>query len=257
VETDVFGLVVFADGALMMPYLRTVPTAVSGLSAGLQTKAFYDSSAKVPVKNWGAAAGIFGNLIIPDFTYKLQYQVYTGNFQPQFYNSAYERNRAQFVLDTLDYLATGAATLNTYSMGIYGQAGFKIGKIVTMNAGYFWPWDFDPVSHSLTYNPSNDHFILNLAIGKIVPIVPISGGFSYERSGFVHTLQSGGLSGALFDAHTVVTANLSYTVSPIMDVTLMYTVLAARDSFGNLIYVGSSLLPQTNTSVSVETQIHL
>jgi hypothetical protein len=256
VETDALGLILFADGALMMPYLRTAPTGFPSLKPGLQTAAFYDKSAQIPVKNWGAATGIFGNLITPDFTYKLQYQLYTGNFQPQFYDSAYERNRAQFVLGTLDYLANGAANLNTYYMGIYGQAGFKIGKFVTFNAGYFWPWDYDATSRTLTYNPSDDHFLMALQVGQL-PIIPISGGFSYERSGFVYTLQHGGVSGALFDAQTVVTANVSYAVSPIMDVTLLYTVIAARDGFGNLIYVPGSLLPETNTSVSVQTQIHL
>jgi hypothetical protein len=259
VETDFLGLIVFADGAVLVPYLRTVPTnpSYSSLSTGVQTKAFYDKSAQIPVKNWGAAAGIFGNLVTPDFTYKLQYQLYTGKFRPQFYDSAYERNRAQFVLDTLDYLASGAATLNAYNMGIYGQAGFKIGKIVTFSAGYFWPWDYDLTDHSLTYNPRNDHFLLDLSIGQIVPIVPLSGGFSYERSGFVHTLESSGLSGALFDANTVVSANVTYAVSPIMDVTLLYSVVAARDASGNLIYEAGSLLPKTNASISIQTQIHL
>ncbi len=257
VETDALGLIVFADGSLLMPYLRTVPTdpAFNHLSAGMQTTAFYDKSAKIPFKNWGTAAGILGNLITPDFTYKLQYQLYSGNFQPQFYDSGYERNRAQFVYNSLTYIASGAATLNTYNMGIYGQAGFKIGKIVTFSAGYFWPWDYDLTSHTLTYNPDNDHFMMNLAIGQL-PIIPISGGFSYERSGFVSTLEHG-VSGALFDANTVVTANLTYAVSPIMDVTMLYTVVAARDSLGNLIYKPGTLLPETNASVSVETQIHL
>ena len=76
----------------------------------MPTKAFLDSSATMPLKNWGAAAGFLGNLIIPDFTYRLQYQVYTGNFRPQFYDSAYERNRGRYVLNTLNYLSTSAAT---------------------------------------------------------------------------------------------------------------------------------------------------
>ena len=53
-----------------------------GSRRGLATKAFLDSSARMPVKNWGAAAGFLGNLIIPDFTYRLQYELYTGSFQP-------------------------------------------------------------------------------------------------------------------------------------------------------------------------------
>ena len=259
IETNVFGLVLFADGSVLAPYLRTVPTGTySGLKAGLQTDAFYNKSAKIPVKNWGAAAGIFGNLISPDFTYKVQYQLYTGTFQPEFYNAAYTRNRAMFVAETLAYLESGAATINSYNMGIYGEAGFKIGKIVTFSAGYFWPWDYDPNNHSLTYDSSQDHFVIDLGIGQIVPVVPVSGGFSYERFGFVHTLQHQGVSGALFDANTVVSAHLTYAVSPIMDLTMLYSVVAAYDANGNIIPdPNNPLLPKTNASVSVETQIHL
>ena len=257
VESDALGLILFADGALLVPYLRTVPTLYPSLKAGVQTDAFYDRSSDIKVKNWGAAAGVFGNLVSPDFTYRLQYQLYTGNFVPQFYNSAYLRNRASYVAATLDYLAAGAPSIDTYNMGIYGQAGFTIGKIVTFTAGYFWPWDYNTTDHSLSYNSQVDYLLLDLSIGQIVPLVPISGGFSYERTGFVDTLQHSGLSGTLFDANTVVSAHVSYAVSPIMDVMLLYSVVAAHNADGTLIYKNGSLIPETNASVSVQTQIHL
>jgi hypothetical protein len=259
VETDFFGLIFFADGALMMPYFRTVPTdpAYSSIKSGLATAAFLDTSAKMPIKNWGAAAGLMGNLIIPDFTYRLQYQIYTGNFQPQFYDSAYERNRGGFVLSTLNYLANSASSMNKWNMGVYGEGGLKLNKLFALNLGYFWPWFIAP-NGGFTADPNSDHFIASFALSKgVIPVVNVWGSVSYERTGFVGTIQSQGVSGALFDAHTVVTAQINYPVSPLMDVSLLYSVVAARDSNGNLIYPAGSIIPQTNTTMSIETQIHL
>ena len=257
VESDVFGLVAFADGAVLLPYLQSKPTdpAFSSLSSGFQTKAFLDTSAQMPIKNWGAATGIFGNLIIPDFTYRLQYQLYTGNFMPQMYDASYERTRGQIVYNTLSYLLN-PATVNAWNMGIYGEGGLVLGKLFSLNLGYMWPWSY--TNGTVTADPDSDHFIASFTIQKgVIPVVNIWGTVSYERTGFVGTIQSHGLSGALFDANTVVTATVNYPVSPIMDVTLLYTVVAARDSNGNLIYNGNSLIPETNTALSIETQIHL
>jgi hypothetical protein len=257
VESDFFGLIFFADGALSIPYLQSKPTdpQYSALNAGFQTKAFLDQSAKMPIKNWGAATGVFGNLIIPDFTYRLQYQLYTGNFRPEFYDAAYERNRGSYVLDTLNYLLNPAA-VTSYNMGIYGEGGLKLNKLFSLNLGYMWPWSYN--GGTVSADPNSDHFLASFTIEKgVIPVVNVWGTVSYERTGFVGTLQSQGLSGALFDARTVVTAQVNYPVSPIMDVTLLYTVVAARDGSGNLIYPAGSIIPQTNTSLSIETQIHL
>jgi hypothetical protein len=237
-----------------MPYFRTVPTdpAFNSISSGLDTKAFYDSSAKIPIKNWGAAAGVMGNLIIPDFTYKVQYEIYTGSFQPQVFDSGYERNRSAFVLQTLDNLMNPS---NAWNMGVYGEAGLKLNRLFDLNLGYFWPWTIGS-NGGFTADPTQDHFVASFALHKgVIPIVNIWGSVSYERTGFVSTIQSGGFSGALFDANTVVSAQINYPVSPIMDVSLIYTVVAARDKNGNLIYNG--LIPKTNTALSIETQIHL
>jgi hypothetical protein len=258
VETDYLGLIVFADGAVLMPYFRTVPTDTpyAGISGGFATKAFLDTSAKMPLKNWGAAAGILGNLIIPDFTYRLQYQLFTGSFRPERFDSAYERNRGAYVLDTLNNLIN-STSLDTYNMGIYGEAGFKLNRIFALNLGYFWPWHFAS-NGGYVGDPNNDHFIARFSLEKgVIPVVKISGSVSYERTGLVGTIQSSGVSGALFDAHTVVSAQVNYPVSPLMDVSLLYTVVAARDSHGNLIYPPGSIIPQTNNTLSIETQIHL
>ena len=142
-------------------------------------------------------------------------------------------------------------------MGIYGEAGLKLNKLFSLTLGYFWPWSYD---HGvITGDPTQDHFIASFSIEKgVIPIVNIWGSVSYERTGFVDTLQTTGLSGALFDARTVVSAQVNYPVSPIMDVSLIYSVVAARDANGNLTYTTAPyLLPDMNTSLSIQTSIHL
>jgi len=258
VESDVLGLVFFTDAAAMFPYFRTAPTdsTYSGIGAGLATKAFLDSTAKIPVKNWGAAAGFLGNLIIPDFTYQVQYQIYTGSFRPQLYDSGYTRNRSAFVLDTLDYLKNNPGGDNAFNMGIYGEADLKLNRLFSLNLGYFWPWTYN--NGTITVDPSSDHFLATFSLAKgVIPVVNIWGSVSYERTGFAETLQTSGLNGALFDAHTVVSAQINYPVSSIMDVSLMYSMVAARDGNGNLTYSPGSVLPDMNTSLSIQTQIHL
>jgi len=240
-----------------MPFFRDVPTdpAYGSIKKGLATEAFLDSSAKMKVKNWGAASGIFGNLVFPGFTYRLQYQVYTGQFRPQFYDSGYERNRGALVLSTLEYLKNSAATSETYNMGIYGEGGFKLDKIFALSLGYFWPWEYDPSKGGFgAGDPHTDHFIARFSIQPgVIPVINIWGSVSYERTG----LAAAGLTDALFDANTVVSAQINYPVSPIMDVSLIYTTTAARDGSGNIIYENNSILPKMTTSLSIQTMVHL
>jgi hypothetical protein len=252
VESDFLGLVFFTDGAVLIPYFRTVPTAFPSVSAGFATKAFLDPSARMAIKNWGTAAGFLGNLLIPDFTYKVQYELYTGAFKPQIYDSGYDRNRGAYVLDTLNYLAT-SSTLGAYNMGIYGEAGFKLTRIFSLNVGYFWPWTMSS-GGGITADPHQDHFVATFALERgVIPVVNIWGSVSYERTG----LASAGFTNALFDANTVVSAQINYPVSPIMDVSLIYTTTAARDLNGNLQFDPGSILPKMSTSLSIQTEVHL
>jgi hypothetical protein len=109
----------------------------------------------------------------------------------------------------------------------------------------------------LTGDPTQDHFIARFVLEKgAIPVVNLWGSVSYERTGFASTIQSGDLSGALYDANTVVSARINYSVSPLMDVSLIYSVVAARDPFGNLVYNGG-LIPGTTASLLIEMQIRL
>jgi hypothetical protein len=56
----------------------------------------------------------------------------------------------------------------------------------------------------------------------------------------------------------VVSTSINYPVTDSLDVTLLYTTTAQRDSSGNLIYSsGNDPLPKLDTSLSIEMQVHL
>ncbi len=114
-ETDVFSIVAFADAALMVPYFRYAPDLAylgvmtgEAVEAGLAWEAVYNPDAdigagEIPFKNYGVAAGLFGNVWFIDW--RLEYRYYTGVFKPAFYNTGYERSRSQYVSEVVDYLA--------------------------------------------------------------------------------------------------------------------------------------------------------
>jgi hypothetical protein len=263
VETNAFGLVFFTDGALLLPYFSTSPTdpLFASISPGLATTAIYSPSSPIQVKNWGAAAGFLGNLIIPDFTWRLEYRLFTGTFVPELYDSGYERTRNQNVLDVLSYLTNPAApSFNNYNMGIYGEVGFKLSKVFAVKAGYFWPWTVNTSTGAWGPDPSNpDRLVASFELEKgVIPVVNLSGAISFERTNlFYGSSLPSSLNDALFSAYTDITARLTYTVSPIMDISLLYTITPVFNADGTLYYSGSNTVPDMATSVSIITSVQL
>lgn len=261
VESKVFSIVAFADAALMIPYFRTAPTAVGGIPAGFAWDAVYAAGDSIPLKNYGIAAGVFGNLVFPGFTYRLEFQDYTGVFKPQFYSSGYERERNSNVHDVLDYLTdTGNPLYDKTTMGIYGEGGFALEKIFSLRLSYFWPWSIDPDTKAVTTS-SDDRFVAKFTLEKgVIPVVNLFGSVSYERTQFMPTiLQKGaGVGLNLFDANTVVHAEINYPAAPMLDVRLLYTTTAKRNPVtGELMYQPGALLPDMDQSIAVETSVHL
>jgi hypothetical protein len=264
VESDVFSIVAFADGSVLLPYFRssTVYNSVS-IPSGIYVKAVYDANAALPIKNWGAAAGFFGNLIIRDFTWRLEFRDYTGAFIPQIYSSNYERQRSYFVSQVLGYLTqTGLpATLNTQNaqtLGIFMESGITLKKLFALKLNYFWPWTQDPSGFTF----GNDQFAAEFILQKgVIPVVNIWGSVSYVRTNFMPTILQKGVFGGgnLFDANTLVSARINYPVADNLDVSLLYTTTARRNPDGSVHFAnpGVDLLPQLDTSLSITTTVHL
>jgi hypothetical protein len=263
-EQDFFSFVAFADGALMVPYFRETPldTRYAAIGNGLISDAVLDLNAPMPFKNWGIAAGFFGNLVTRDFTWRFEFRDYTGSFIPQFYSSGYERTRTSRLGQVLDYLLDpAAAAYNEPTLGIYGEGGLTLPKLFSINLSYFWPWTKDAAGN---FTFGNDHFVAMFTLEKgVIPVVNIWGSVSYERTNFVPTIlqNEGGTGLSLFDANTVVSATINYPVTANLDVSLLYTTTAKRDPVtGNVLYNPDSpygLLPYLDTSLAIQTQVHL
>jgi hypothetical protein len=264
-ETDFFGIVAFADAALMVPFFR-YPVDAAGLTAlglsgepveaGLLWEAVYNPGAdvgagEIPFKNYGVAAGLFGNVWLIDW--RLEYRYYTGVFKPAFYNGAYERSRGEYVREVIDYLANMEdPRFNARTMGVYGEGGFDWPEILQLDIGYFWPWD--PAS-VVPFEDMEDRFVAKLTFQKI-PVIHVAGSFSYERTGFAQTLIGGG-DATLFDANTIVKAELAYPlVEDLLDVVLFYTTTPVLDADGKPVYDGSTWLPEMSTNLTIETRVH-
>ena len=263
VESDAFGLVFFTDTAFFLPFLRSSPTdpAVTSIPAGFQQSALWSPPSAIRLKNWGASAGFFGNLIIPDFTWRLEYRIYTGVFMPELYDSSYVRTRNQYVLSTLVYLTDPTNhAFNVYNMGIYGEAGFTLSRIFAVKAGYFWPWVADPSTGTWAASQSNpDRFVASFELMKgAIPFVNLSGALSYERTNLFYggSLPTS-LNDAFFSAYTDFAARITYSISPIMDISLLYTITPVFNPDGSLHYSGTNVLPDMATSVSIMTSVQL
>jgi hypothetical protein len=262
-ESKPFSIVAFADAALMVPYFRYgVHPADLGLSgsdvpSGLAWKAVYNPDAdiaggEVPFKNYGVAAGLFGNIFFVDW--RLEYRYFTGVFKPAFYNAGYEASRSRYVTEVVDYLANMSdPRFNALTMGVYGEGGFTWDKICSLDIGYFWPWD---ASGTIPFEDMEDRFIAKFTLEPgVIPVVHISGSVSYERTGFAQTLIGGG-DATLFDANTVVKAELVYPLAPTLDIALTYTTTPLLDADGKPQYDGSTWLPKMITNMTFETRVH-
>jgi hypothetical protein len=259
VESDVFSIVAFADGAVMIPYFRSQPAdpLYTSIPSGWALDAVYDASASLPVKNWGFAAGFFGNLIIRDFTWRLEFRDYTGAFIPQIYSSNYERQRTYFVSKVLGYLTNPTPTQNAQTLGIFMESGIILKKLFALKVNYFWPWTQD--SSGFTFG--NDQFAAEFILQKgVIPVVNIWGSISYVRTNFMPTILQKGIFGGgnLFDANTLVSARINYPIADNLDVSLLYTTTAHRNPDGTVYYKNAGdLLPQLDTSLSITTTVHL
>jgi hypothetical protein len=249
-ETDFFSIVGFADAALMLPYFRSAPT-LAPIGKGFAFEAVWNPDADIPFRNYGIAAGLFGNVWFIDW--RLEYRYYTGVFKPAFYNTGYERSRSQYVSDLLAYLNDPLnPDYNTLTMGVYGEGGFSWKEIAQLELGYFWPWDNDPAT---SLADMEDRLVAKFIFQEI-PVIHLAGSFSYERTSFAGAL-IGGAGLSLFDANTVVKAELAYPlVKDMLDVVLFYTLTPMLDGDGVPIYDGSTWLPEMTTNLAIETRVH-
>jgi hypothetical protein len=108
------------------------------------------------------------------------------------------------------------------------------------------------------HNDDYDRFVLKLTMRKgAIPNIGLSGFLSYERAAFVSTLMGSAESDDLFDANTVIRAQVVYSVTPDVDVVLLYTTMARRDSSGTVQYSSDTFLPEMDAVMLIGADVRL
>lgn len=245
VERDLLSIVLFSDVAAMMPYFResvqNITPEEEEIEAGFALDAVWDEDGQ-RLRNWGLSAGLLGNVAILD--YRLEYRYSTGRFRTAFYNALYDRLRGEYVRELVQYLQDPSnPEYDVKQMGIYGEAGFAIGKLFSLRLGYEWPWYVDGTGDG---DMPDDYFLLRAALLKALPVIRVSGSLSYERVRMIPTLLGEG-SLTLFDENTVLTGELTYPISPIINLAVLVTTTAVKDENGDL---------EPFTSVSILTRVN-
>ena len=251
-ETDPFSLVLFSDAGFVMPYYRQAYE--DNISPGIAPNAVVSSPGSFTfdsLNNYAFSGGVFGNIFFVN--YRFDFRLSKGVFTPPFLSSTYHRRRGAYVKDFAAFFADpGAEEFQEYTMGIYGEIGAEVGKIFTIEGGYFWPWEM----YGGTVQPSGeDLFHLEFTLNEgVIPFVGIYGSLSYDRSRFAETFTNPQLT--LFDAYTTVKAELAVPIVPMLHIALIYTTTTAYSEDGTVI--PSSVnpeLPEVTPSISIETRI--
>jgi len=244
IESELLGIVLFADASVMLPYFREAVTGgAETIEEGFAFNAiFHGESGNESIKNYGITAGVLGNVLM--FDWRIEGRYYTGKYRPAFYNSIYDRVKYDYVAEVVDYLQNPGEDRNDVSVfGIYGEGTFKIEKIFSITMGYLCPLEF---TESGVDYAAEDYFMIKLQImPKVIPFVGLYGSIAYERTGFLPGFD-GGLP-ELFDENTVVRTTIGYPVTPGLDILLHYTTTQAISE--------STGLPELQHALTIETVI--
>jgi len=256
INTDILGIRMFADAASMLPIVRN--DAGATMDTGARLDMIWGSSGP---ENWGFSAGFMGNVLFIDW--RLEYRYFTGAFRPAFFDSGYERSRAELVQNWAGLLSgvipiDQAPTL----MGIYGEGSANILKDkLALTFAYFWPWSADAKTLDQQLAMSEDYFKAKLVIRKgLIPLYDISGSITYERRNFARTLlgkESSAIS--LFDENTVFAGELVLPVpgAPNLDLAFLVSTVIQRGADGSVIYRDdNSTRPKIVPAITLETRLH-
>ncbi len=252
VETDAFGLVLFADVACMLPYFRE--KVAGGIDSGFAFDAIWHGpSGDETLSNYGIAAGLLGN--VGEFDWRLEARYSTGMFKPAFYNALYDRLRGPYIYDVIDYLLNpGTAENMASTFGIYGEGKYTWEKVLSFTAGYLLPLNLEDGNVTMG---DDDYLILQFTLEPgVIPVVGIYFQISYERTRFIQTLAEGEQNNLnLFDENTVIKTAVGYPLTENINIIFYLTSSLMRDTeTGDIVYDGSGR-PKVATTISFETQI--
>ena len=236
-KNELLSLRAFADAAVTVPYIKGDSIAYDGhtIAGGLRTDIAWDNGPR----NWGADAGLLGNILFIDW--RLEYRYFTGAFRPSFFDSTYEHSRYLYVQKYLDYLdGTKSISSAPTTMGIYGEAGFSLFKDkLSLSAGYMWPWN--PAMGFSLSTSADDEFHAGLVIRNgLIPVLDLTGSIYYDKWGLLNSIADGTFH--FFDAKTAFAGEVSCPVpgAPNCAVVITFKMVPSRDASGNIVYSSES-----------------
>ena len=204
----------------------------------------------IAFKNFGFIAGLRGKIL--KFHWAFQYRLSTGIYKPTLFNALYNRDKIQYLSEMIHYL-NDSSTMGT-TMGIYGEGGFSIKDKLILSLGYFWPWEIN--NSSLKFSNDDNLKISLVLLDGLIPQFPIHGSISYERTQFVQTLK-GDSDLTLFDANTVVSGEITYSLTPVLDIVFSASTMVRTDTKpGKLIMQADGETPEITSVIGIETRIH-
>ncbi len=227
VEGKRLSVVPYMDAAFMLPFFREPVAGV--VSSGFAMDAVWNNGA---LHNYGAMAGVLGNISFLD--YRLEFRYSDGIFQPAFYGPLYDRESRQRVTELVAYLGD-PASMNVRTMGVYGELGFTLERILYISGGYYWPWPSDWSTATWV----ND--TLHLEFGILKGLLPLYGSIALDRDGIGAPLMRGE-SLDFFDQNLRFSGEIVYPFSPIMELALQ----AGTNFVGTKVYPTFSILTRIN-----------
>ncbi len=226
VEGKGLSIVPYVDAAILLPFFRE-PTA--GIGSGFAMDAVWNNGA---LHNYGAMAGVLGNISFLD--YRLEFRYSDGIFQPAFYGPLYDRDSPRLVQDVVSYL--GNPTLyDVQTLGVYGEVGFTLERVLYISGGYFWPWPSN-WSGATWVNDT-----LHLELGILKGLLPLYGSIALDREGIGAPLMRGE-SLSFFDEGLRFSGEIVYPFSPLMELALQ----AATNVVGGSVYPTISIVTRIN-----------
>lgn len=234
----------------------------AAIEQGLRLDAVFDNTGdQLALQNIGIAAGVMGNISL--FKYRIEYRDYRGSFKPAFFNNLYDRQRADYAREVIADLQGRGTADATKIFGIFGEGGFDIPEVLSMEFGYLWPWE--RLAGGGIQFAEEDFLNLEATLAPgVIPKIDIHGSVFYNRTKFIPTLQQAFSEDpveavnalTLFDENTAAGAELIYSAAPSLDLAIVYTATLARDEdTGELLDENGDGKSDVALTLSIETRV--
>lgn len=232
VEGKGLSVVPYLDAAVMLPFFREPVAGV--VDSGFALDAVWYNGRP---RNYGAMAGVLGNLLMID--YRLEFRYADGLFRPGFYGPLYDRESPGYVTELVragGYFDDPAA-YDVQTLGVYGELGYTMERVFYISGGYYWPWPLDPADRDSVW--IND--TLHLELGILKGLLPLYGSIALDRVGIGAPLLRGEQL-EFFDENLRFSGEIVYPFSPLME----FALQASTNLVGGKVYPTFSILTRLN-----------